>query len=108
MAKNSATPQTSPPPSRAASRRSAAAGPPCSTCASRRCKRDDRKFWAYLSTVAGLDPATGISRSIEQAVLGREVLQRGFRPRAEMLNHLGSRHGAEPAAGAVVSAARQA
>jgi hypothetical protein len=58
--------------------------------------------------MAGLVPAIHIFRSIQQSVLAREVFERSFRPRAEMLDHLGGRHGAEPAAGTVISAAGQA
>src|SRR5262245_14131156 len=49
---------------------------------------------------------TGAGSELE-AVVARQVLERRFRPRAEMLDHLGGGERPEPRGGAVVDAARQ-
>src|ERR1700722_12313468 len=45
---------------------------------------------------------------IQQSVLPRHILQRGLRPRPQVLNHFGGRHSAEAATGAIVGAASEA
>src|SRR5262245_62750781 len=42
-----------------------------------------------------------------EAVVARQVLERRFRPRAEMLDHLGGGERPEPCGGAIVDATRQ-
>jgi hypothetical protein len=46
--------------------------------------------------------------SIRQAIIAGEVLERGFRTRADVLDHFAGRERAEAAAGAIVGAAGEA
>src|ERR1700727_429514 len=65
-------------------------------------RRDERPSIRQVFNPSSLQ---SVKSSIRQAIIAGEVLERGFRPRAEVLDHFARGQRAEAAAGAIVGTA---